>query len=116
MLTRDLELFPEDETGQTLWEMLNQGCDLAQAHEVEFSVIFTTEQQALSFGQLLLANNQKVSFSPFDQHATHQFEITVYPTMPLNYNNITGYQALLESHAIEFSGLYDGWFCSATHL
>lgn len=116
MLTRDPELFPQDDTGNRLWQLLNQGIDLNLAYEVELSVIFQTEQQALAFGQLLLANNQKISFSPFAEHPSHQWEITVYPTMPLNYSNIIGYQELLASHMAEFSGLFDGWFCAVTAL
>ncbi len=49
MITRDKDLFPEDETGDNLWHLLNQGCDLNQIFEIEFSMIFPTQQQALAF-------------------------------------------------------------------
>lgn len=112
MIKRDQELFPEDETGDNLWHLLNQGCDLNQITEIEFSMIFPSQQQALAFAQVLLENNQKISFTPYDIHDTHNWEITAYPSMPLNYQTITGYQALLVSHAEQEDGLFDGWYCS----
>lgn len=113
MNSRDLTLFPEDETGEALWQLLQQGIDLNQPVEVEFSMIFPSQEKALAFGALLLANNQKLSFSVFEQHETHTWEITAYPEMPLTYQNIIGYQSLLLSHSDEFDGLFDGWFSAS---
>lgn len=112
MSERDLTLFPNNESGERLWQFLQQGIDINQAVEVEFSMLFPSQEKALAFGALLLANNQKLSFSLFDQHETHTWEITAYPTMPLTHQNISGYEALLLSHAGEFNGLFDGWFSS----
>ena len=112
MSERDLALFPDNDTGEKLWQFLQQGIDINQPVEVEFSMLFPSQEHALAFGALLLANNQKLSFSIFDQHETHTWEITTYPEMPLTYQNIVGYQELLLSHAGEFDGVFDGWFSS----
>lgn len=111
MIKREFSIFPEDKTGDLLWQLLNQGCDLNATYEIEFSMIFPSEQQALAFGHLLLANNQKISFSPFETHKSHPWEITAYPNMPLSYQNIIGYQQLLISNATAFAGIFDGWYC-----
>lgn len=113
MIERELALFPEDETGNMLWQLLNQGIDLNQVVEIEFSIIFPSQEQALAFGNILLENNQKISFTPYDSHATHKWEITAYPPMPITYQNIMGYQQLLESHSEEHAGLFDGWYCAS---
>ncbi|MBA6364670.1 ribonuclease E inhibitor RraB, partial [Colwellia sp. BRX8-8] len=53
-MNRDLALFPQDNVGDALWQMMIDGDDLNQAREIEFSVIFPNEEAALKFGQLLL--------------------------------------------------------------
>lgn len=110
-MIRDHNQFPDDEIGNLLWQWVTLEVDLTLPYEVEFSVIFSEQQQALEFGQLLLENGQKLSFSPYQGSDTHPWEITAYPQMPLTYQNIISYQALLSEHCLAFSGLYDGWYC-----
>lgn len=110
MTTRDLTLFPEDELGNALWQRMLEGDDLSLEREVEFSVIFPTDEQALKFGQLLLENNQKLSFSPYQGSDSHPWEITAYPFMVPSYENIMAYQSLLIEHAPTFAGQFDGFY------
>ena len=112
-MNRDTELFPNDDIGNALWSLVEQGADLSQECEVEFSVIFATQEQALKFGHLLLENNQKLSFSPYQGDEAYPWEITAYPYMPLSYENIAAYQSLLVQHCGAFAGKYDGWYCGA---
>lgn len=39
-MTRDFEQFPDDENGNVLWQMAEDGDDLTEAHEIEFSIAF----------------------------------------------------------------------------
>lgn len=110
-MERDLSLFPSDEIGNCLWQMLKNGHDLSDEHEVEFSTIFPSQELALKFGHILLSNNQKLSFSHFNGNDDLPWEITAYPRMALSYQNIIAYQALLEANAEGFEGKYDGWYC-----
>ncbi|KGJ96274.1 ribonuclease E inhibitor RraB [Colwellia psychrerythraea] len=107
-MTRDLVLFPEDEIGNTLWQMQESGEDLTTEREIEFSVLFPEQELALKFGQLLLENNQKLSFTPSEAHPNLPWEITAYPQMPVTYENISSYQELLESSAAPLKGQFDG--------
>ena len=100
-----------DEVGNELWKMLQEGDDLFQEREIEFSVIFPNEELALKFGQLLLENNQKLSFCSFQGNEDFPWEITAYPEMAANYQNITAYQHLLETSSAPLQGKFDGWFC-----
>ena len=110
-MTRDEQQFPADDIGNALWSMAEQNVDLAQEHEVEFSVIFPSQELALKFGHLLLENGQKLSFCNYDGAPDFPWEITAYPAMPLSYENIVAYQALLVDHCEAFNGKYDGWYC-----
>jgi hypothetical protein len=108
MMTRDLILFPENEIGNTLWQMQENGDDLLSEREVEFSVLFPNQELALKFGQVLLENNQKLSFTPYEANDQLPWEITAYPQMPLTYENVTSYQSLLVSSAEPLKGKFDG--------
>jgi len=112
-MERDVDLFPEDNTGNALWQMLQDGDDLTQVREIEFSVIFPSKEQALKFGLLLLENNQKVSFCPFEENAELPWEVTAYPEIPASYENISGYQHLLVTSSEPLKGHFDGWYCVA---
>ena len=39
-MNRNLELFPENDNGNVLWQMVEDGNDLSEPHEVEFSITF----------------------------------------------------------------------------
>lgn len=60
---RDPLLFPDDENGDVLWQMAQAGDDLSIPREVDFAVIFPSEDDALKFAVHLLRSDQKVSFS-----------------------------------------------------
>jgi len=107
-MTRDLAIFPEDEIGNTLWQMQENGEDLISEREIEFSVLFPEQELALKFGQLLLENNQKLSFTPSEAHSDLPWEITAYPQMPVTHENIISYQELLESSSAPLKGQFDG--------
>tara|TARA_R110002050_G_scaffold161821_6_gene291595 strand:- start:290 stop:625 length:336 start_codon:yes stop_codon:yes gene_type:complete len=110
-MSRDSTLYPNDNIGDFLWERYKTGIELDEPKEVEFSVLFPSQALALQFGQLLLENNQKLSFTPFDGDEEYPWEITAYPEMPLNYENISAYQALLETSSEHLNGKFDGFYC-----
>ncbi|XQW86040.1 ribonuclease E inhibitor RraB [Thalassotalea piscium] len=110
-MERDLALFPQDANGDVLWKMLLEGDDLSEIREVEFSVLFPNQELALQFGHLLLENNQKLSFCPFQGDPDYPWEITAYPEMDVSYENIVAYQHLLETSSAPLQGKFDGWYC-----
>lgn len=109
-MTRDLTLFPEDNIGNTLWDKQEAGEDLTQLREIEFSVLFVDQVQALKYGQLLLENNQKLSFSPYQDKPETPWEITAYPEMAPTHENISAYLHLLTSSAEPLNGQFDAWY------
>ncbi|WNC73201.1 ribonuclease E inhibitor RraB [Thalassotalea psychrophila] len=108
---RDVAKFPTDPNGNMLWHMAQEGDDLNRPREIQFSVIFLTQELALKFGRTLLANNQKLSFCPYLGNPEYPWEVTAYPEMEASYSNIISYQMLLETEARKYDGIYDGWYC-----
>ena len=53
-MSRDLSLYPEDENGDVLWNMLQDGDDLTIPREVDFALIFPTQDVAIAFAVPLL--------------------------------------------------------------
>ncbi|MFB1015704.1 MAG: hypothetical protein ACI93V_000434 [Alteromonadaceae bacterium] len=113
-MSRDLTQFPEDNIGDALWKMQQAGDDLFRMRELEFSVLFPSELLALKFGQLLLENNQKISFCPFQNNDELPWEITAYPEFLPSYENIVAYQDLLVTSAMPLKGEFDGWYCMSS--
>jgi hypothetical protein len=110
-MSRNLTLFPEDNIGDALWKMQQAGDDLSTIREIEFSMLFPNKALALKFGQLLLENNQKLSFCPYENSAELPWEITAYPEILPSHENIAAYQNLLVSSAEPLKGQFDGWYC-----
>ncbi len=111
LMERDSTTFPADNLGDRLWNIHLSGFDFSALVEVEFSMIFPTQTLALQFGQMLLENNQKLSFCQYHGDEDFPWEITAYPTMGLAYENLIAYQNLLEDNAETYQGKFDGWFC-----
>jgi len=114
-MTRDYAVFPDDATGDVLWGMSQQGDDLEQVREVEFAFLFTTEENALKFGELLLVNRQKVMLSDNEDSAEHPYEILVSVPLVPHYQDIVDYQTLLMEHASPLNGVSGGWCCQVQH-
>jgi hypothetical protein len=108
-MKRDYVVFPDDENGDVLWQMALQGDDLSLAREVNFSVIFPTDVAALKFAVYLLKNDQKVSFSQYEEHGELPWQVEVHPVMLPTHENITRFERLLMDAAKELGGRNDGW-------
>ena len=108
-MSRDKQLFPDDEIGDALWALQEDGEDLSIEHEVEFAVIFPDEQSALDFAIMLLQNGQKVAYSEYDGNDQLPWQVLAYPVMELSHEHISGYAALLSEHSADLGGQMDGW-------
>lgn len=111
-MERDYLTCPDDENGDVLWRMLEDGDDLAQAREVDFSVVFPDEGGAMAFATQLLREGQKVSFSAYDK-AGFPWQVQAHPVLLPTHENISGYEHLLAENAAPFGGKNDGWGCFA---
>ena len=110
-MNRDPKIFPDDDNGDALWNMMLQGDDLSKPREIDFSVIFSTQEDALKFGEVLLFNRQKVSMSDCDDDPDFPYEITVHHYIDPTHGGISEYETLLQEYAEKYNGTNDGWGC-----
>ncbi|TWI56597.1 regulator of ribonuclease activity B [Pseudomonas duriflava] len=108
-MPRDYQQFPDDQNGDALWDMHENGVDLELDHEIEFAVVFPSEDNALSFAMLLVRNGQKVAFSPYEENEQLPWQVLAYPVMQPTHSNISEYEELLATHAAPLGGELDGW-------
>lgn len=110
-MTSQQATFPDDENGDVLRQMAEQGDNLEIPREIDFSVIFPTEEAALKFAVVLLRNGQKVSFSEYEEHDELPWQVQAHAYMVPSHENISGYEGLLGEEAAPFAGQNDGWGC-----
>lgn len=112
-MTRDFEKFPNDENGNVLWQMAEDGDDLTEAHEIEFSIAFQTQEQAEKCALYLLKEEQKISLFEDEEADTLEWIITIYVYMEPDYSDIVDIEEWFTKIAEQHGGEYDGWGCMA---
>lgn len=110
-MTRDYQQFPDDDNGNVLWQMHNDGDDLTAAHEIEYSIAFQQEEKADQCAVYLLKEEQKISL--FEDEETGEWIITIYVYMEPEYADIVDLEEWFSKIAGQFGGEYDGWGCMA---
>ncbi len=110
-MDRDPQQFPDDDNGDTLWHMAEQGDDLSVPREVDFAVIFPSENQALEFAIRLLRIRQKVSCGPYEGNLSLPWQVQAHAMMLPTHENISGFESLLERDSASLGGRNDGWGC-----
>ncbi|WP_299981866.1 ribonuclease E inhibitor RraB [uncultured Pseudoteredinibacter sp.] len=109
-MKRDYSKFPNDACGDSLWRMVVEGDDLTEERDLEFIVIFETEDEAMKFGEHLLFNRQKVLLCDDDSEDYPYFIASTVSMIP-RYETILEYERLLEKYASPLNGKNDGWSC-----
>ena len=110
-MNRDTKLFSRNETGDALWRMQSGGDDLSKPREIDFFVIFPTEQAALQFAILFLRKKYKVSMSPYERGESFSWQIGIHPILIPTYVNVVALEDLLATEAEILDGKNDGWGC-----
>ena len=103
--------FPDDEIGEVLRQMAAQGDDLSVPREINFAVIFRTEEAALKFAVVLLKHGQKISFSAHEEHGDSSWIVQAHPYMIPSHESISDYEELLAMEADSLAGRNAGWGC-----
>ena len=108
-MQRDASKFPDDENGDVLWRIFQEGGNLIGEREIDFSVVFPTKEAALRFGVFALQTEAKVSFSPYEENESFPWEISVHPIMDPTHSNISEFESFLSERAVQLGGKTDGW-------
>ena len=114
-MTRDTALFPEDDNGDVLWQMQEDGDDLTEVHEIEFTLAFPSKQQAEQCALHLLHEEQRVSLheDDNDEKQSSEWLVVVYIHMEPEYQDIVDLEQWFTKIAEQYQGEYDGWGCMA---
>jgi hypothetical protein len=113
-MSRDLNKFPQDENGEVLWRMHSSGDDLSKIREMDFSVVFSTEKQALDFLVAVLLAGHKVQLRRFkEQPDGLTWDVTISTHMAPTHLHVTEFEQLLADTAAAYGGRNDGWGCFA---
>lgn len=110
-MTRDYQQFPDDDNGNVLWQMAQDGDDLSVAHEIEYTIAFNVQENAEKCALYLLQEEQKISL--FNDEDEGEWFITAYIYMEPDYADIVDLEEWFSKIAAQFSGEYDGWGCMA---
>lgn len=112
-MSRNYELFPDDDNGNVLWQMYEDGNDLTDLHEIEFSIVFTTQDQAEKCALHLLHEEQKISL--FQEEVKNDGSdlcvLNVHVNMIPEYQDVQDLEEWFVKIAEMFQGEYDGWGC-----
>jgi len=111
-MTRDFEKFPEDDNGKLLWQMHEDGDDLDEIHELEFSMYFKTQELAEKCAISLLLEEQKISLYLDEEVHPNEWVITIYVNLFPEYEDIVDLEQWFTKIAEQFDGEYDGWGCT----
>ncbi|HEY4093270.1 MAG TPA: ribonuclease E inhibitor RraB [Luteibacter sp.] len=104
-------MFPDDENGNALRQMLAEGDNLSMPRDFDFTVVFATEEAALQFAVAMLRQGQKASFSEYEEDEEMPWQVTLHPYMDPTHENISLYESALENEASAFEGALEGWGC-----
>ncbi|AUX85191.1 ribonuclease E inhibitor RraB [Acinetobacter tibetensis] len=112
-MSRNYELFPDDDNGNVLWQMYEDGNDLTDLHEIEFSIVFTTQDQAEKCALHLLHEEQKISLfqEEVKNDGSDLWVLNVHVNMIPEYQDVQDLEEWFVKIAEMFQGEYDGWGC-----
>ena len=102
--------FPEDENGQLLREMSDEGVDLSAAHTVDFYHLFEKQPDAQAMAKAVNEAHpaEKVTVAE-DPEIKGVWEVVCSLSMPLEHLLITESEQTFEAFADKNNGYSDGW-------
>jgi hypothetical protein len=106
-----MAMIPDDENGQVLKRMLEDGDDLSRARDIEFFHVFAEEDRARSFADAAAALPDMAVESP-EADDEGVWQVCVVRMMAPAHAAITALERELGDLAESHGGFADGWACS----
>ncbi len=104
-------LIPDDETGQLLKQMLEDGDDIDRPRPIGFFHVFAEETDAQDFAAAASARPDLVVEGPDFDDDDGIWEVTATHVMAAQHKAITALETELAELAARFRGYPDGWGC-----
>ncbi|CAA9305976.1 MAG: hypothetical protein AVDCRST_MAG71-393 [uncultured Lysobacter sp.] len=103
-------MIPDDDNGDVLRQMLDDGDDLTQPRDIDFFHVFADEAQAAAFARQVAAREDvKIAAPEADEEGVWQVAVTTH--MPALHSAITALEQELAGIAQGHGGFPDGWAC-----
>lgn len=103
--------FPPDENGDVLMNLQRGGDDLSLPRDIDFSVIFATEADAIAFASHFASSDMRADVDRADVVPGLPWDVTVTRHMVPDDGAIGSFEAMLTRHASQLGGRNDGWGC-----
>ncbi len=110
-MTRMSDDFPNDENGDVLRRMQQDGDDFTKPRDVDFSVVFPSKSSAEEFADHFRRSGFKVAVQECDGERELPWDVTVTRYMLPTHAEITEVENTLEDAAAPLGGSNDGWGC-----
>ncbi|MES2674727.1 MAG: ribonuclease E inhibitor RraB [Pseudomonadota bacterium] len=107
----DLLTFPNDEPGNILRDMHENGDDLSRTRDIEFSVVFPDSNSVQEFGSYFYNLDFDVRAKKTEEVSSLPWSVTITVHMAPTYEAITAFQQKLERAATSLDGRNNGWSC-----
>jgi len=100
-----------EENEDVLRRMRSSGNDLSQSRDINFSVVFPDETAANQFAYQFASDDCSVNVRKSGCVEELPWDVTVTKHMYPKNEDITEFEAFLESIASSYNGRNDGWGC-----
>jgi len=91
--------------------MESEGDDLTRPREIEFTVVFPSEDSARQFARQMLAEGYGASCDSSETVEGFPWDVIVIKHMVPSYSEIGTFEVMLQEAADRFGGHNDGWGC-----
>jgi hypothetical protein len=101
--------FPNDENGDVLRRMQEDGDDLSKSRDVDFTVIFADKSRADAFSKKIQNHGYKTSVEETASNKALPWDVVVVKHMVPTHADITNFEGELTREAEPLGGRNDGW-------
>lgn len=105
-------MLPDDDNGDVLRRMLDDGDDLTKPRDIDFFHVFGDEAKATAFARQLAAR-EDLAVTPPEVDDEGVWQVTVTAHMPASHASITALEQELAAIGQGHGGFADGWGCMA---
>lgn len=102
---------PNDENGDVLRRMHENGDDLTKPRDIDFTVVFPSQYSAEEFADHFRRLGHNVSVGETRCVPELPWDVVVVNHMTPSHNQITQFENTLETLATTLGGRNDGWGC-----
>lgn len=104
-------MIPDDENGEVLRRMLDDGDDLSRDRPIDFFHVFADEADAQDFAAAASARPDLTVEGPEFDDDDAIWEVTATRVMAPQHKAITALETELSELAAQYRGYPDGWGC-----